>query len=259
FLAVFGGSVLSAQMQDNRDKQMTCNNGRSENRARHCDIRELTLTGVGSLTIDGGRNGGAIVKGWLRNDVLVRAKIDVWAETDAAAASLAGQIRVQTAAGQVNASGPESPDHSGWAVSYEVFVPQNTNLNLKTHNGGISVSDVRGRLEFDATNGGVRLTRVAGDVGGATVNGGLHVKLAGDRWDGRQLAVSTTNGGVTIEIPERYSAHIQTGTVNGGFHSDFPITVRGDLKPHAVDFDLGSGGPLIHVSTTNGGVTLKRL
>ena len=257
-LAALTLSTVHAQMQDNRDKQMTCDQHGGGDRARSCAIREQTFPGTGRITVDGGVNGGASVKGWLRNDILVRAKVEAWGDTDAEASMLAGQVRVETAGGQVRASGPDSAGHNGWAVSYEIFVPQTSDLNIKTHNGGITISDVRGRLEFDAVNGGVHLKRIAGDVSGSTVNGGLHVELAGNSWEGRQLEVSTSNGGVTLSMPESYSAHIQTETVNGGIQSDFPVTVQGNLRPNRLDFNVGSGGPLIHVSTTNGGVKVKR-
>ena len=119
---------------------------------------------------------------------------------------------------------------------------------------------MRGRITFETRNGGVHLARVAGDVSGSTLNGGVHVELAGNSWEGRQLEATTRNGGVTISMPERYSAHIQAETVNGGVRSDFPVTRTGDLKRlRNLDFNLGSGGPLIHVSTTNGGVKLQRM
>jgi hypothetical protein len=257
-VSLAAGSVYG-QMQDNHDKQMSCDHNRgNSDQARHCEIREQSFAGPGRLTVDGGVNGGASVKGWLRSDVLVRAQIEAWADDDAQASLLAGQVHVDMAGGQIRASGPESARHSGWSVSYEIFVPQTTDLNLKTHNGGISISDVRGRIEFDAVNGGVHLRRVAGDISGATVNGGLNVELVGNSWEGRQLEARTSNGGVTISMPEFYSAHIQTETVNGGIQSDFPITLHGNLRPRNLDFNVGSGGPLIHVTTTNGGVKLKK-
>ena len=43
-------------------------------------------------------------------------------------------------------------------------VPQATSLTVKTVNGGITVSDIRGSLRFEATNGGINLRRLAGDV-----------------------------------------------------------------------------------------------
>jgi DUF4097 and DUF4098 domain-containing protein YvlB len=123
----------------------------------------------------------------------------------------------------------------------------------------MAVSDVRGQIQFDVQNGGVHLKRLAGDVTGATVNGGIQVELAGTMWDGRQLDVTTRNGGVRIAVPSSYSAHLQAETVNGGVHSDFPAALNGNPRARRLDFNLGSGGGLIHVATTNGGVTLARL
>jgi hypothetical protein len=59
-----GGVPLLAQLQDNSEKQMTCDNGGHDTeRARHCVIREQTLPAIGRLSVDAGRNGGATVKG----------------------------------------------------------------------------------------------------------------------------------------------------------------------------------------------------
>jgi hypothetical protein len=267
-LAAFLGfaTLVTAQMQDNRAKTMTCDgdNYRSDrdNRAHHCEIREQTLAAVGRLSVDPGRNGGVTIKGWLDNQVLVRSRIDTWADTDSDAALLASRVRVDANTGQVGSSGPDAQGTNGWSTSYEIFVPQVTDLNLQAQNGGITISDIRGRLEFMARNGGVTLKRIAGDVSGSTMNGGLHIELAGNTWDGRQLEVSTKNGGVTLLLPATYSAHLRTETVNGGLRSDHPaITAQAASRARAqnLDTNLGSGGPLIHVSTTNGGITLKTL
>ena len=82
------------------------------------------------------------------------------------------------------------------------------------------------------------------------------VELNGDHWDGEQLDVRTTNGGITMSLPENYSAHLETGTVNGNLSIDFPVTVEPKSKELAVN--LGSGGPTVRVMTTNGGVRIRR-
>ena len=259
-LIMAGGAC--AQLRDNRTAQLSCNdNNYGAGRQRFCEVREQIVPAVGRLTVDPGKNGGVTVKGWLRNDVSIRTRVETWAPSVDEARALAGLVRADASAGQVKTSGPDSQRDSGWSVSYEIFVPQMTDLNMTSFNGGIDLSDVRGRIEFAAQNGGVRLTRVAGDVRGQTLNGGIQVELTGRTWEGGQLEASTTNGGVTLSMPENYSAHIQTGTVNGAIDSDFPIsvTVRGRMRPRDLDFSVGSGGPLIRVSTTNGGVKLRRI
>ncbi len=257
--ASIGSIPLIAQLRDNSEKLMTCENGGSDGeRARHCDLREQTLPSIGRLSVDPGRNGGVTVKGWLRSDVLVRARVEASGDTEAAAALMTSQVSIDSSGGQVRAIGPESINNSWWSVSYEIFVPQTTDLNLKTHNGGMTISDVRGQIHFDVNNGSVHLKRVAGDVSGETVNGGIQVELTGGIWDGRQMEVSTRNGGVTVAMPSYYSAHVQAETGSGRIQSDFPITLEGNVRPRNVDLNLGSGGPLIHISTRNGQVTLKR-
>jgi hypothetical protein len=259
WIGLAGCVPLFAQPPDSGEKQLSCGNaGYDSQGARYCEVRELNAASVGRLNLDAGRNGGATIKGWPQGYVLVRAKVEAMGDNDAAARSMASQVIVDTSGGQVRASGPDSGNNSWWSVSYEVFVPQTTDLDLKAHNGGLNISDVRGQIHFDVTNGGVRLRHVGGDVAGATVNGGVQVELAGAMWDGRQLDVSTRNGGVTVTMPSNYSAHIQAETGMGGIQSDFPVTVTGNVRPRRLDFNVGSGGGLIKVTTGNGQVRFKR-
>ena len=247
------------QMRDNQTKEMTCDQGGSGGQARYCEIREQSTPAIGILNVDSGANGGATVKGWSRNEILVRARVEGWAGSEGDAHATASQVYVDTSGGHVQAHGPQSANSTGWSVSFEIFVPQATSLTVKTVNGGISVSDIRGSLRFDATNGGITLRRLAGDITGTTVNGGVNLELAGTTWDGSQVQVTTQNGGVNISVPETYSAHFRAETRNGAIRSEFPMNVTGDIRSGNRDFSIGAGGPLIHVTTTNGGVNLKKV
>src|SRR6266576_3854144 len=227
----------------------------------HCEIKEQTVGAGGLVTVDGKQNGGISIKGWERNEILVRAKIETRAPTQAEADQLAGAVRIETAALNIRAEGPVPRDDYQWYVSYEIFVPRKSDLSLQAHNGGISLTDVNGRIDFKTTNGGVNLVRVGGNVSGNTTNGGVNVVLTGARWDGEELNITTTNGGVNVLVPDNYSAHLETGTVNGNVSFGFPVNVvlteRGRM-PKDVSVDLGSGGPTVRARTTNGGVRVGR-
>jgi DUF4097 and DUF4098 domain-containing protein YvlB len=136
-------------------------------------------------------------------------------------------------------------------------VPRETDLSLKTYNGGISITEVSGRIEFDAHNGGVSLQRLAGMVRGQTLNGGLSIDLVGPRWNGEGIDVKTMNGGVNLSIPSDYSARLETSTVNGGLKVEFPVTVQGEIS-RELSLNLGNGGPTIRAVTTNGGVSVRK-
>src|SRR5262245_50273793 len=158
--------VTYGQMRDNRDTQLSCDANR-RNGAGSCEIQETTLGPSGSLQIEPGRNGRIIVKGWSQNSVRVRALIETWAPSDAAARNLTSQVHVDTGAGFIRATGPENSGFQatgdeGWAVSFEVFAPWSTDLKLESHNGSIAVSDIRGRITFQTHNGSIHLARIAG-------------------------------------------------------------------------------------------------
>src|SRR5215218_3439243 len=229
-LVTFTG--VAAFAQRDKDRSLSCreNNNYNDRLVSNCEIREQTLApSGGTIAIDGRQNGGIAVKGWDQNQILLRARVQAGAPTAAEAEALGKQVRIETTGAKIYATGPEALKDHLWVVSYEVFVPRHVDLSLETHNGGISIADVNGKIDFSALNGGVVLKRVGGAVRGSTTNGGLMVELNGDRWDGESMEVSTTNGGVIMSVPENYSANLQTGTVNGGISVDFPVTVQGRL------------------------------
>ncbi|MGA3043373.1 MAG: DUF4097 family beta strand repeat-containing protein [Bryobacteraceae bacterium] len=241
-----------------QEKTLSCDeDSRWSERGHYCEMREVAVPAGGRLDVDAGVNGGISIKGANRNDILVRSQVQAYQDDQADSRRIVAEVHVEAGAGRVRASGPTTEKH-GWSVSYEIFVPASTDLVLRTHNGGISITGVQGHTQFEAVNGGVSLKQMAGLVEGHTANGGLNVELAADHWDGDHCDVSTTNGGVTIRVPSSYSAHLETGTVNGGIRVDFPVTVQGEVDRHLA-VDLGSGGNLVRATTTNGGVRVERM
>ena len=237
------------------------NNWSSDNKVSASQLREMTVAAGGTLTVDGRQNGGIQVRGEDRSDILVRACVQAWGETAEAAKSLGERITVNTS-GTIKADGPSE----NWSVSYQILAPRNTNLNLTAHNGGITITGIDATAQFETMNGGVFLSDDAGNFSGKTTNGGVFVKLVGQSWRGGGLDVITTNGGVNVEMPQNYAAHVETGTVNGGFSSDIaglqppPRDESRDNnwgyreRKTKISADLNGGGPPVRLVTTNGGV-----
>lgn len=226
-------------------------------RDRECFVLEADFQAQPSLHVDGGQNGGIAIEGWARDVIAVRAKVWANASSPERARALADDVRVRMVDGRLEADGPNTGRRESWGVSWEVMVPRSTSLDLETRNGGIDIADVRGEIRFDAVNGGVDLARVGGDVVGHTTNGGLHIELDGSSWSGEGLDVETKNGGITLIVPDAYSARLETGTVNGGIDIDFPITIQGRLG-RRLSTTLGEGGATVRAVTTNGGVEIRR-
>ncbi len=254
-------SSLPAQRPDFSDLELSCRNRGDwgDRGERVCNVVEKTIAAPGgTLNVDGRMNGGVTVIGDSRRDILVRAVIEAHARSRSRAEDLAEAIRLRTDGGRIYAEGPDT--HGGnewWSVSLEIHVPPQTDLELHAHNGGIAVAGVTGMLRMETLNGGIHLEAVNGDVVAETRNGGLHVALDGDHWEGKGLDATTTNGGVKLSLPRNYSAHLETGTTNGGVNIDFPVMVQGRIG-RRIETDLGRGGALIRLLTTNGGVIISK-
>jgi hypothetical protein len=253
FPLILLATAAKAQTDDRAERwRDSCDRDWDNGRAHLCELRTYTISSGTRISVDGGPNGGVSFIGENRRDVKIVARIQASADDDATASAIAKQIRIITDGGEIRSEGP-SQHHTSWSVSYDVYVPNRTNLEATTENGGISAKEIQGEMNFEATNGGIHLADVGGSVHARTTNGGVTADLSGSTWQGQGLDLQTTNGGATVYVPRGYNAQLETGTTNGGMRVDFPITVRGSLN-RGISTQLGSGGPLVRVVTTNGGV-----
>ena len=141
------------------------------NRARFCEVRETTLRPSGAVSVDATPNGGIWVTGGDGGAVRLRAKVLAVADSDEAAREMASQVRIRTS-GTISAEGPDTRSREWWTVSYRLTVPARTDLDLRSHNGGITLTGVRGRTEFTTMNGGVKSPTPAGRCTGARPTAG---------------------------------------------------------------------------------------
>lgn len=235
------------------------NNNQGDDRARFSEVRDFSLPATGArLNVDASPNGGIRVEGQARPDIQIQACVTSTADSEEQARAIAQRIEIVPTVDRIAADGPRSLGRrESWSVSYRLAVPNKTSLSLRSTNGGISLADLDGDIEFRTVNGGVHLSGVAGNIRGRTTNGGVDVDLEGSTWNGDGLDVETTNGGVRMAIPANYSARLETGTFNGRMNIEFPVTVQGRFG-RSIETQLGSGGPLIKVRTSNGGVNIRR-
>lgn len=227
---------------------------------RYCEVRDVAVQTTGSLTIDGGRNGGAWVRGEPRSGVAATARIQAWGDTEADARAHADRIRILSDGGTLRADGPAG---GGWSVSFRVAVPRDYDLRMEAINGPLAVDGVSGKIEMNTRNGPVSLYDAGGDVRARTQNGPLRVRLSGSAWAGVGLDAETRNGPVSLEIPDGFGAELETGTRNGPFRTDIPlqVTLEGNMghnRAREIRTRLGNGGPPVRAVTTNGPVVIER-
>jgi len=129
-------------------------------------------------------------------------------------------------------------DYYGYRVifDYEIQVPQNTELVLKTINyGDIAVKNTTGDFEIRGLNGGIHMQDVSGSGLVKTLNGPVNVSFTKN--PERETRFHTLNGRLDVYFQPGLNADLHFKTLNGGVYSDFDVTPQ----PSASSGDTSGG------------------
>jgi DUF4097 and DUF4098 domain-containing protein YvlB len=133
-------------------------------------------------------------------------------------------------------------------------------VRAHTTNGHIKGDLNSGAVTADTTNGSVELKIEKPQAGEAmrlgSTNGGIRLELA--EFNNNAVRAQTTNGGITLRIPEQTSAALRAENTTSSIQSDLKLSQTEDQSKHHLFGQLGSGGPLIELKTSTGGIHIER-
>jgi hypothetical protein len=218
-------------------------------------------------------NGGFYLNGWDRNEYSITTCKAAPADDPNAQATLR-EITTNYGGGELSVSGPKGRE---WMANLIIMVPRLSMLDLQTSNGPLQLRDLAGNIHLNASNGPISLENVGGIVQAITTNGPIsikgasgdqrltatngpvHVGLSGSRWDGPGLEASTTNGPLSVSIPDSYNSGIAIQTSD---HS--PVRCSAPACATATrslgspgTIRLGSGEANVRLSTVNGPLSIQ--
>lgn len=155
------------------------------------------------------------------------------------------------------------------AFDFQVKVPANAELELRTVNGGhIKAENSNGNFVVSNVNGGIELLEMAGSGHATTVNGGVKVTF---RENPRAASsFKSVNGELAVSFRPDLAANFLCKTFNGGIYTDFeadllPVQAVGN-EGHGTRFvyrsnrftsiRVGAGGPERKFDTLNGSIRI---
>lgn len=150
------------------------------------------------------------------------------------------------------------------------------NLDATTSNASIDLTDVTGNAILRTSNGSIRGEASKGTFEAHTSNASIDVRLTDpseqpvrlESSNGhidltmnatREVRANTSNSGLTVRLPSSANARLRARTSNSSIFTEFEVKTSGTQSKNSLDGTLGSGGPLIDVSTSNGGIKILRL
>ena len=131
---------------------------------------------------------------------------------------------------------------------------------VETSNGPVNASGVSGRLDVTTSNSGIEASVDQLDPGRPvrlrTSNGPVRLKVAS--LNGNDVIAQTSNAPLTVRLPRNANVRLRAGTSNGSIDCDFDLTGRVTETKTRLEGTIGSGGPLIDLSSSNGTVRIVR-
>jgi len=161
------------------------------------------------------------------------------------------------------------------SVSLDVQVPNESDLELTTHNGAVEIRNITGRLngtthngritaeqvsgtaELHTHNGSVTCREISGDSRLKSHNGSIRVYYSEAAPSICDISIITYNGGIEIETPSNYSGEFNASTHNGSIRTDLPITIVGKISKSKLTGKIGNGQGRLHLETHNGSIRVK--
>ena len=167
--------------------------------------------------------------------------------------------RIQSSNGSLKASyieGPVRMRTSNGSVRVNNLV---STLEIATSNGAIEVRDLKGDGTLRTSNGRVTAEGIRGGLDVSTSNGTISAELV-ELQSSRNIRFETSNGAITLRLPTSVNARLNATTRNSTVSTDFELMVKGseNSKRH-MSGTIGSGGPAINLSTSNGNIRVLKL
>lgn len=111
-----------------------------------------------------------------------------------------------------------------WAAhgaEFQVQVPRNTNLILRTEAGGdVAVENIDGDIDINSMNGEVALTDIGSSAVVNTMNG--EVTATFKKAPTKAVSITSMNGEIDLRLPTDTKANLRMRTHNGTIRTNFP-------------------------------------
>ena len=141
------------------------------------------------------------------------------------------------------------------SIDYELKVPAQLALDLRTVNGRIVTRGVDGTTDVTTINGSIDIeTPGSNELTAHTVNGRIETKFAKDF---RGASLKTVNGRVTATLPASASFIGDFSQVNGDFEAAFPLSIHSHPGSRRVTGEVNGGQHELKITTVNGDIKVN--
>jgi DUF4097 and DUF4098 domain-containing protein YvlB len=126
---------------------------------------------------------------------------------------------------------------------------------LSLDDGDMTLNNVTGPVAISTRDMEIQLRRVTGQVQVRNSNGGVDVSALAPV---AAMNIENHNGSVQVAVPANAKFSVDATAVNGEVHTGFNLSTKNGNDHSIVSGSVGGGGPLIHITTNSGDITLHK-
>lgn len=165
-------------------------------------------------------------------------------------------IHQQNTPSKVQVDAGQSDWLSNTGVRFRVRVPKQAQVNATTSNGRITVREISGAAQMHTSNGRIEGEQLSGKADAETSNG--RIELSYSKPPTGEIRARSSNGLIRLRLPEGSNAHIDAAGSNSRVTSEFNLRGRVREEHNHLEGDLGNGGPLVSLTTSNGSISIQK-
>ena len=159
-----------------------------------------------------------------------------------------GELSLERGGAQVELSTGNGPIHIG---------ETDGRVTASTGNGDVEIQSAQGPVRASSGNGRIFVATAAGPVSATTGNGDIDVRMK-TLSTAADMDFRSGSGAVRVTLPADFNGDVDASTGNGELRTDFAIKLVGRLDPQHMRGTIGNGGRMIHLSTGNGRLEIRK-
>ena len=169
---------------------------------------------------------------------------------------LHGEVLSKTSGGSLNfdnIEGDISGKTSGGSISIGEVVGRS---NIRTSGGSIHIRLAEGPVDAHTSGGSITVEEVIGAIKAHTSGGAVKAYLS--RQPDFDCSLTTSGGSITVHLSEDIGLDVNAKTSGGRVHTDFPVSISGEISKRSMQAEMNGGGPELYLRTSGGSIYLKK-
>jgi len=119
----------------------------------------------------------------------------------------------------------------------------------------LSIDQAVGPVVLNSNNHNINMDRITGDISVTDRSGTIELTAAPPLGT---INIEDRNGSIKLILPDHAGFSVQADTSNGDIYTDFALPTTGSESHRSISGKMGQGGPLVHVTTTNGDISVDK-